>query len=104
MSDSSVTAKSSPRFWVPVVEGLVALVLGIYIVLAPADTGGALARITLTSRREATIEPAAVGERLVHSPQIGLVDLVDAVLRGRHGTLRLDRGPGRGYHVELTPA
>ncbi|MCA9876967.1 MAG: hypothetical protein KC442_04285 [Thermomicrobiales bacterium] len=37
MSDSSVTAKSSPRFWVPVVEGLVALVLGIYIVLAPAD-------------------------------------------------------------------
>lgn len=40
MSENSATpvpAKNSPRFWVPVIEGLVALVLGIYILLAPAE-------------------------------------------------------------------
>lgn len=41
MSDLSgtqvVSTRSHPRFWVPVIEGLVALALGIYVVLFPED-------------------------------------------------------------------
>ncbi|MDQ2652870.1 MAG: DUF308 domain-containing protein [Chloroflexota bacterium] len=32
-----VTPRSHPRYWVPVIEGVVALALGIYVVLFPAD-------------------------------------------------------------------
>lgn len=41
MSDSAetqvVTSRSHPRFWAPVIEGVVALALGVYVVLFPAD-------------------------------------------------------------------
>lgn len=41
MSDISgtqvVTTRPHPRYWVPVIEGVVALALGIYVVLFPAD-------------------------------------------------------------------
>ena len=38
VSETSVaTVKASPRFWVPVIEGIVALALGIYVVLFPQD-------------------------------------------------------------------
>lgn len=32
-----VTTRAHPRFWVPVIEGVVALALGVYIVLLPQD-------------------------------------------------------------------
>lgn len=32
-----VSTRSHPRFWVPVIEGVVALALGVYVVLFPAD-------------------------------------------------------------------
>ena len=41
MSDISetpvVTTRAHPRYWVPVIEGVVALALGVYVVLFPAD-------------------------------------------------------------------
>lgn len=38
ISESKVsTTRSHPRFWVPVIEGVVALALGVYVVLFPAD-------------------------------------------------------------------
>lgn len=41
MSDNSetpvVTTRSHPRYWVPVIEGVVALALGVYVVLFPDD-------------------------------------------------------------------
>lgn len=40
---------------------------------------------------------------LARNPQAGLLDLADAVLRGRWGRVRLDRGQGAGWSAELTP-
>lgn len=44
---------------------------------------------------------AAAADELARNPQIGLLDVVDAVLRGRFGLVRLDRGRGSGLAVEL---
>ncbi|HEB54392.1 MAG TPA: hypothetical protein ENI87_14155 [bacterium] len=48
------------------------------------------------------IPPADIPAALDHNPQAGLFDLIDAVLRGDRGSLRLDRGKGRGYRAELS--
>lgn len=37
ISESQVVTRPHPRFWVPLIEGLVALGLGIYVVLFPED-------------------------------------------------------------------
>lgn len=35
--ETPVVTRSHPRYWVPVIEGVVALALGVYVVLFPAD-------------------------------------------------------------------
>jgi len=72
------------------------------VVLAPPDSSeNCRARMRVSSQGVASIAPAAVDELMIHNPQIGLVDLVDAVLRGSAGSVALDRGRGRGYLADL---
>lgn len=40
-----VTTRPHPRFWVPVIEGVVALALGVYVVLFPQDAPGVVRSI-----------------------------------------------------------
>ena len=44
------------------------------------------------------LDAAAAG-----NPQVGMLDLIDAVGREALGLVRLDRGAGRGYAAELRP-
>ena len=81
------------------------------LVLTRADLDAARALATLRLSGGAAVEGAsatatdlpvdAFAPTLAHNPQVGLADLVDAVQRGRSGSLRLDRGKGRGYRAEL---
>ena len=76
------------------------------VVLAPAEGGeGPLLRIEALpeERRDpARMLPyAPLDDELARSPQTGMLDLVDAVARGRSGTVALDRGLGRGYVAHL---
>lgn len=52
----------------------------------------------------ASVAPADLDPMSAQNPQAGLVDLVNAVLGGSSGRLRLDRGRGRGYSVNLWAA
>ena len=75
------------------------------IVLAPIDQAGARRtsmRITRPGRPD--LPPASVDAALARNPQIGLVDLVDAITRGHKGTVGLDRGGGQGWSAEIEPA
>ena len=76
------------------------------VVLQPAGTANALAHLTVDNcsddRGNITIGPAEIASGFANSPQIGMTDLVDAILHEREGVLALDRGNGRGYRVTLT--
>ena len=73
------------------------------VVLSKEPGDASLAQLTIagTGDEPATIAPADVAEGFAHNPQVGMADLVDAIQRGASGTLRLDRGKGRGYRVAL---
>ena len=49
-----------------------------------------------------TLSPSEMPHELAKNPQAGLLDLIDALRRNATGSLRLDRGRGRGYCVDLT--
>jgi len=98
-----------PRDLVPEAEswGLLAAA----VALAPLDGDGPCrALLRVTRDRAATLGGARVlaGARVDgpfgRHPQVGLLDLVDAVARGEPGVVRLDRGTGRGYCAEIEPA
>ena len=80
--------------WVP---------LAAAVVLTPLDGARARAQLRVTRPGRATLPPAAVEARVGRNPQIGLLDLVDAVARGEPGGVRLDRGDGLGWGAELLP-
>ena len=61
------------------------------------------ARLGVLAEGEPSLPPAEVTEGLARNPQVGLVDVVSALLRGEAGRVRLDRGRGRGYLAELEP-
>ncbi len=71
------------------------------VVLAPLGDDARCARVAVESGPPADLAPASVGDALRHNPQVGLLDLVDAVLRERPGRVALDRGGGRGYVAHL---
>lgn len=73
------------------------------VVLAPAETTPCLATITLPTDEAAPVSPAPIDGGLAKNPQVGMLDLVDAVLRGARGVIALDRGAGRGYRALLEP-
>ena len=51
---------------------------------------------------KATLVHADMPSELARNPQAGLLDLIDALSRSASGSLRLDRGRGRGYCVDIT--
>jgi hypothetical protein len=76
--------------------------LAVAIVVAPAaHPGPVLARLRLVPGGDATVAPAVVPEPLARNPQVGLLDLVVAVLGGASGRVRLDRGSGAGWCAEV---
>ncbi len=75
------------------------------IALVPADSeANVLARLRGPSHEPPTLPPADVPPAMGRNPQIGLVDLVAAVLIGKPGFVSLDRGRGTGWSVELLEA
>jgi hypothetical protein len=98
--------EASPQDLVPEPERFALLAAA--VLLAHPDDAGAQARATLSGpfaagTTSATAAPAVLDDALARNPQAGLFDLVDAVLRQSFGTLRLDRGQGAGWLVELGP-
>ncbi len=72
------------------------------VVVAPADASApAHPRFRVVAGGEATIAPPDLLPRLARNPQAGLVDLVDAIARGKSGRVRLDRGAGAGWCAEI---
>jgi 3-oxoacyl-(acyl-carrier-protein) synthase len=53
---------------------------------------------------EEAAQPLPRDGKLERNPQIGMLDLIDAVLAGRQENVRLDRGQGRGWHVSVSPS
>ncbi len=73
------------------------------VVLTKAGASNALATMRVDVGGDATLPPADAPEAFGHNPQVGVLDLIDAVQRGARGALRLDRGKGRGYLAHLQP-
>jgi hypothetical protein len=59
-------------------------------------------RLGVPFRGEPTLAPADMPRGFAQNPQAGMLDLIDAVRRGASGSVRLDRGRGRGYCIEIT--
>ncbi|MFO1076606.1 MAG: beta-ketoacyl synthase chain length factor [Planctomycetota bacterium] len=73
------------------------------VVLVPAGAGPGRVRLVMPEAGPATVAPPEFGGLCGRNPQVGLADLVDAVMRGASGVLRLDRGDGRGLRAGLLP-
>jgi len=73
------------------------------VVLTKADVGNARTHLTVGTNGEVGVDASPVAEAFTHNPQVGMLDLIDAVQRGATGALRLDRGKGRGYLANLMP-
>ena len=71
------------------------------VVLTRAGTANARAHLTVETDGAADVDASDVAEPFPHNPQVGVVDLIDAIQRGATGALRLDRGKGRGYLAKL---
>lgn len=73
------------------------------IALLPADHADpALPRLTAPEIREPTLAPSEVPPGIEHNPEVGMLDLITSLARGASGAVRLDRGRGRGYCVEIS--
>ena len=71
------------------------------VVLTRAAAPGDGAQLAVEAGGAPDLAPADVAEPFAHNPQVGMLDLIDAVQRGATGALRLDRGKGRGYVAHL---
>jgi hypothetical protein len=72
------------------------------VVLAPSYHQGPLrAQLRLRAGMPATLAPVLLPGRLERSPQVGLLDLVLAVLGGARGRLRLNRWREDGWCAEI---
>lgn len=72
------------------------------LVLAPAaHATDALARLELVPSLERALLPAPLPPVIARNPQVGLVDLLRAVLAREPGVVALDRGRGRGAGARL---
>ncbi|MCB9726986.1 MAG: beta-ketoacyl synthase chain length factor [Deltaproteobacteria bacterium] len=92
--------EAAPPHLVPEPERFEALAIALAVTPAGTD-GPCLARFRGPFVGEPTLPGAAVSDALARNPQMGLLDLADAALRGQTGVLRLDRGEGSGRCVEL---
>lgn len=74
------------------------------VVLAPLESApSARARLMLRADAVPDATPPDLAPGLANHPQVGLLDLVDAVVRGVTGTVALDRGRGTGWTATLSP-
>ena len=71
---------------------------------APNSHALNLGELVIALGPTATLRGEVFDALALANPQIGLAWLVDAVLRGRSGTVALDAGSGRGYTAELRSA
>jgi hypothetical protein len=75
------------------------------IALVPADDAAPeLPRLSLPSRAQATLPAPNLPQGFADNPEAGLLDLIEVLSRGECGTLRLDRGRGRGFSLQVTLA
>ena len=75
------------------------------VALAPVALAPAKPRLRISSARiaDGTLR-ADVSEHIARGPNAGLLDLIDVIARGRVGTVRLDRGRGQGFCVDVVQA
>ena len=73
------------------------------IAIVPAELP-AVCRISLPFIGAADLPTPEVPLRIANNPQVGLLDLIDAIVAGREGVVRLDRGRGLGWCVRVTGA
>jgi hypothetical protein len=72
------------------------------VALVPADGADPrFLRLSAPHRGSATIAPADLPRALAQNPNAGLLDLIEALRRGETGSVRLDRGRGHGYCIEI---
>ena len=93
--------EAAPPDLVPENERFDAVAAAVCIEGVDSGTDKALARIRGPLFAEPTIEGADADPRVALNPQMGLLDLVDAIQKGKRGLLRLDRGRGRGWCLEI---
>lgn len=70
------------------------------IVIGPA-VDGAMAYLSDLAIQPADVPAADVDGALERNPNVGLLDLVTAIADGTSGRVALDRGPGRGWSVQV---
>jgi hypothetical protein len=92
--------EASPQNLVPDGRGWELLAAAIAIVPSASAPAGSV-HVRSIERGTPTIEATAIAPVFAHNPVVGLLDLVDAVAKKRTGVLRLDRGAGYGFCVEL---
>jgi len=72
------------------------------IALLPAASAPAeLPRLTQPEIGVATLAPPELPSGLAENPDAGMLDLIELLVRGETGRMRLDRGRGRGYCVDI---
>lgn len=74
---------------------------GAVVVEADSSERPGLARITDLSLDPVLAAAAEIPARLARNPQVGLLDLIDAVVHRRWGATRLDRGEGAGWTARV---
>jgi hypothetical protein len=59
------------------------------------------AQLSVPFRGKPTLTAADLPRGLAQNPQAGLLDLIDVLRQSQSGSVRLDRGRGRGYCIEI---
>jgi hypothetical protein len=74
------------------------------IALLPSERAAiSCPRLSTPRRGKPTLTAAEVPRGLAQNPQIGLLDLIGVLHAGQRGSVRLDRGRGRGYCIDVVP-
>jgi hypothetical protein len=75
------------------------------VALVPAeDAAPNLPRLSLPTRAPASLSAPNLPEGFANNPEAGMLDLIEVLSRGERGTLRLDRGRGRGFSLQVSLA
>lgn len=90
-----------PEKLVPPNHGWDMLAAGLLLVPVERAVHGTL---SMPARAPASVPAPGLAAGLARNPQAGMLDLVDAIVRGRSGTVALDRGRGCGWTVAFERA
>jgi hypothetical protein len=72
------------------------------LALLPANSAPpGLVRLSQPQLGSPTLAPPSLPNALAHNPETGMLDLIDHLVQGSRGSVRLDRGRGRGYCVDI---